>query len=168
MKKKKNQNQKNSNKLDKLLINEDDFHEELIDNKKNENSEKNFSDILVAVLIETIEFALGTVSNTASYLRLWALSLAHSQLSDVFFNGTIGLFQTNYFIINAFLLSTFGIVSFVCVTFIVLLFMDAMESFLHTLRLHWVEFQNKFFHADGHMFMPFCFKNNLPLNDDNM
>ena len=166
--KKKNQNQKNSNKLDKLLINEHDFHEELIDNKKNENSEKNFSDILVAVLIETIEFALGTVSNTASYLRLWALSLAHSQLSDVFFNGTIGLFQTNYFIINAFLLSTFGIVSFVCVTFIVLLFMDAMESFLHTLRLHWVEFQNKFFHADGHMFMPFCFKNNLPLNDDNM
>lgn len=61
---------------------------------KDESAKKEqhgFSDLFIHQLIETIEFVLGTVSNTASYLRLWALSLAHSQLAEVFFEKTIGI-----------------------------------------------------------------------------
>ena len=153
------------------LINNEEYAEKLLEdeNKDNENSKASFSDVFVGVLIDSIEFVLGTVSNTASYLRLWALSLAHSQLSKVCFQYTVGMGAlTPYVFINIILLSFSGIIAFCVLTGGVLLFMDVMECFLHTLRLHWVEFQNKFYHGDGHLFMPFCFNTNLPLNEDSV
>ena len=161
---------------DKNIINmrnslEEHMNENLLQNenlnRNVENQEPLFSDFFVASIIETIEFALGTVSNTASYLRLWALSLAHGQLSVVFFEYSIGLISmiTDYYFVNGFLLSIVFI-GFATVTFGVLLCMDLMECFLHTLRLHWVEFQNKFYNADGYKFEPFCFETNIELNID--
>ena len=144
------------------------FQEDLMP-KKNQNDEqqKGLSDLIVSASIETIEFVLGTVSNTASYLRLWALSLAHSQLAKVFFQETVILIGniSKNFVLNAFLL-VIAFPAFAGVTALVLLFMDLMECFLHTLRLHWVEFQNKFYRADGYEFKPFCFAQSLDLKED--
>ena len=154
---------KNYAKLNRINVeNNDEANENLIQvnlDINQENQEPLMSDFVVASIIETIEFALGAISNTASYLRLWALSLAHSQLSKVFFEYSIGMFSRfiDQPVVDGMLLASIFVI-YGGVTFGVLLCMDFMECFLHTLRLHWVEFQNKFFKADGHKFQPFCFE----------
>lgn len=121
-----------------------------------------FGEIFIHQLIETIEFVLGSISNTASYLRLWALSLAHGQLAEVFFDKLLlGLaFSINSTFAQGFA-SFFLFPAFASITLFVLMFMDVMECFLHTLRLHWVEFQNKFFKGNGYPFAPFSFEDSL-------
>jgi len=98
-----------------------------------------FGELFVHQAIESIEFVLGSVSNTASYLRLWALSLAHSQLATVFWERAL-VSSING---NSTFMVFVGFGVFFGITTAVLLVMDVLECFLHALRLHWVEFQNK-------------------------
>ncbi|EGR28351.1 v-type ATPase 116kda subunit family protein, putative [Ichthyophthirius multifiliis] len=112
------------------------------------------NELFVHQVIETIEFVIGSVSNTASYLRLWALSLAHSQLAFVFFDKIIKYWIESG---NIFML-IISFYLFSIITIGILMFMDVMECFLHALRLHWVEFQNKFYKADGYLFEPISFQ----------
>lgn len=118
-------------------------------------SDFNFSEMFVNQMIHTIEFVLGAVSNTASYLRLWALSLAHAELADVFLEKLLYMTIES----GSSILMVIGFFMWAGLTVGVLLFMESLSAFLHALRLHWVEFQNKFYnlHGDGKKFLPFHF-----------
>jgi len=130
------------------------------------HEEHDISEIWVHQGLETIEFVLGCISHTASYLRLWALSLAHSELSTVFFDKIVSeqWEHENLFVLTVI---TFGTVSiWMATTVFIIMMMEVLSAFLHALRLHWVEFQSKFYYGDGYAFHPFRYTKFMAENDD--
>ncbi|KAM0672707.1 subunit I of vacuolar-type H+-ATPase [Ordospora colligata] len=114
------------------------------------------SGLWINQFIHVVEFGLGLISNTSSYLRLWAVSLAHAQLTRVLHEFTIG---RGGFIIPVMLSGVYALG-----TIILLIGMEGLGSCLHAMRLNWIEFHSKFFRGKGYLFEPLGF-NMVPDED---
>ncbi|KAG1748842.1 V-type ATPase, V0 complex, 116kDa subunit family [Suillus paluster] len=139
-----------------LEIEEEGNGRVIVEEMEEEHEQHDFSEVVIHQIIHTIEFCLGCISHTASYLRLWALSLAHAQLSEVLWTMTLdkvlglpGIFGTIALVVM--------VAFWFSLTVFILCIMEGLSAFLHALRLHWVEANSKHYQGEGYSFTPLSF-----------
>jgi vacuolar-type H+-ATPase subunit I/STV1 len=121
-----------------------------------------------------LEYAIGMISHTVSYARIFALNTVHIILSGVFFSlipaivyipfpelsiGGLELIPHEVHSTDPLAPHTphLPLLGAIIGTFIVGI-LEGLLAFMHTLRLHFVEWFSKFYHAGGVDFKPFVAK----------
>jgi V/A-type H+-transporting ATPase subunit I len=120
-------------------------------------------------IVVLLENAIGMISHTVSYARIFALNTVHVILSLVFIEMLpplmtitfpavsvfgVEIIPHDFFIEGQHVLPYLPLSGAVIGTIIVGI-LEGLLGFMHTLRLHYVEWFSKFYHAGGVEFMPF-------------
>jgi V/A-type H+-transporting ATPase subunit I len=93
----------------------------------------------------TVEVFAETLSHTMSYSRLMALGLIHSAMNYLFL--VLGGVEHGVFPLSS--------IPLIAVGTILVMIIEGLVVFVHTLRLHWVEWFSTFHSGEGIPFKPF-------------
>ena len=123
-------------------------------------------------VVEFLEYALGMISHTVSYARIFALNTVHVILSGVFISLLPALIEIPIPPIELFgveivphqvwhnghLVAPYVPLLGALIGTLIVGILEGLLAFMHTLRLHFVEFFSKFYHAGGVEFRPYVLK----------
>ncbi|NWF96901.1 MAG: hypothetical protein HXY34_12235 [Candidatus Thorarchaeota archaeon] len=122
-------------------------------------------------VVQFLEYTIGMISHTVSYARIFALNTVHMILSAVFLSlppllviefSEFSLFGMDIIPAHVFhdgheVVPYLPLLGAVLGTLVVGV-LEGLLAFMHTLRLHFVEWFSKFYHGGGVPFTPFCVK----------
>jgi V/A-type H+-transporting ATPase subunit I len=91
-----------------------------------------------------VEVIAETLSHTLSYGRLMALGLVHSVMNNLFL--VLGGVEHGQF--------SFSSIPLIAIGTILVMTVEGLIVFVHTLRLHWIEWFSKFYTGEGIPFKP--------------
>jgi len=94
-----------------------------------------------------LESLIASISNTISYGRILALALAHGAFSRILLM---------FLELEGTLMMIMGFIMWAAFTFLLIMCFEFLLSFIHTLRLHWVEWFLKFYSGNGFQYRPFA------------
>jgi len=94
-----------------------------------------------------VEVFAETLSHTLSYGRLMALGLVHSVMNYLFL--VLGGVEHGHFPLSS--------IPIIATGTILVMIIEGLIVFVHTLRLHWIEWFSKFYSGEGIPFKPFRF-----------